>query len=249
MRYLLLALCWLPLCTWADSGLPTQPYIYVEGKAEVERPADLVTLTFEVSAQDVAQAKANQLVQEKAAKVLTLLKDTGIADSDIVAVDVSLDAEFEETDEPPYRRGKLIGYKASRPFSVKVADLNKFPKLVNDLMALPVDEFDRIEEGLAEPKKLQDEVWAKAMTDAHDRAEKALAAAGLKLGSVYAISPVTFPEITRRIFEGGGNTRHESKKVVLDKVVEANYRLRPISITQSVHVIYLIRPKLVMLGK
>lgn len=242
MKHFLLALFSLPVFAAGEGGLPTQPYIYVEGEAVVERPADMVTLKFELSAQNPDQAVANQTVQEKAAKVFALLKKAGIADNEIIAVDLSMEAEYEESEDAGRARGRFTGYKASRPFAVKVRDLARFPKLVDELIALPVEEFSSIEEGFSEPKKLEDEVWEKALTNAKNRAEKTLAAAGSKLGSLFAISPVSFPQITRRIFEGGGETYASQKSVEPDKITSDNYRLRPISVKQSVHVIYLIQP-------
>lgn len=70
MRLLPIIFASLPLSLLAQGGLPSQPYIYVEGKAEIEKPADLVTLRFDVVTRNADQAKANQEVQGKAAKIL-----------------------------------------------------------------------------------------------------------------------------------------------------------------------------------
>ena len=43
MKPLLFVLLVLPGILLAQGGLPNQPYIYVEGKAEIEKPADIVT--------------------------------------------------------------------------------------------------------------------------------------------------------------------------------------------------------------
>jgi len=47
MKLVLLACLCLPLSLFAQGGLPDKPYIYVEGKAEIEKPADMVTLRFD----------------------------------------------------------------------------------------------------------------------------------------------------------------------------------------------------------
>ncbi|MBA2432642.1 MAG: hypothetical protein H0V56_11110 [Chthoniobacterales bacterium] len=47
-RLLLLACVGLPVSLLAEGGLPNQRYLYVEGKAEIEKPADLVRLQFDV---------------------------------------------------------------------------------------------------------------------------------------------------------------------------------------------------------
>jgi len=45
---------------------------------------------------------------------------------------------------------------------------------------------------------MQDEVSATALTNARERAAKTLATTGMKIDSVFAISPVTFPEIQQK---------------------------------------------------
>jgi hypothetical protein len=48
IKLLLFVLLILPGVLFAQGGLPNQPYIYVEGKAEIEKPADMVTLRFDL---------------------------------------------------------------------------------------------------------------------------------------------------------------------------------------------------------
>jgi hypothetical protein len=50
MKTLLFVLLSLPGILLAQGRLPTQPFIYVEGKAEIKKAADIVTLTFDVVA-------------------------------------------------------------------------------------------------------------------------------------------------------------------------------------------------------
>src|SRR4051812_47583464 len=59
MKIIYFALISFPICLLADNGLPNQPYIYIEGKAEVEKPADMVKLRFDVYGHDADRAKAN----------------------------------------------------------------------------------------------------------------------------------------------------------------------------------------------
>src|SRR5437762_13962919 len=84
MKLFLLALLGLPASLLAGDGLPTQPYIYVEAKAEIEKPADIVTLRFNVVGRAAEQPKANQDVQAKANKVFELLKSRRIAQTDVI---------------------------------------------------------------------------------------------------------------------------------------------------------------------
>jgi uncharacterized protein YggE len=84
------------------------------------------------------------------------------------------------------------------------------------------------------------QVWDKAIADARQRAEKTLKATGMKIDSVYAISPVSFPRIEQEIFGELGATAGYS--VGGAKPDPKQYRLPSITVSESIHVIYLISP-------
>src|SRR5204863_6929354 len=94
-KLVLLACASLPLSAFAQGGLPDKPYIYVEGKAEVEKPADMVKLRFNLVARNADQARANQEVQTKANKILSLLDERKVARADVVATDLRSNPQYE----------------------------------------------------------------------------------------------------------------------------------------------------------
>jgi uncharacterized protein YggE len=243
MKLLLFVLINLPGILLADGGLPNQPYIYVVGWAGIEKPADIVTLRFELVARAPDQAKANEEVQAKAAKIFALLKDRKIASNDVIAEDIRSEADFEQGEG--YRnRGKLVGYVVNRSFAVRVREVPTFAKLVDELVAIGDVEFGGIEAGLSKAKEMEDQLWDKAVADARERAEKTLKQTGMKIDSVFAVSPVPFPEIQGKIFPADSERRIVTASDIPIKQdrVPSEYRLAPVSITQSVHVIYLISP-------
>ncbi|MFL6501434.1 MAG: SIMPL domain-containing protein, partial [Candidatus Udaeobacter sp.] len=145
MKPLILLLCLiLPISALAECGLPNQPYIYVKGMAGDEKPADLVIARFDLVARAPDQLKANADVQGRSSKVFSLFRERKIGDNDIIAEQIRSEADFEQTDTYP-RRGKLVGYVVTRRFSIKVRDVNSFPKLVDDLIASANAEFTGIE--------------------------------------------------------------------------------------------------------
>ncbi len=244
MKLLLLALFSLPGMLLAQGGLPTQPYLYLEGKGELEKPADMVTLRFNLVARNADQARANQEVQTKASKIFTMLDERKVAQNDVVAGDLRSEPQFQQEPGRSSDESKLIGYTVIRPFAAKIRDVTVFPKLVDDLIALGSVEISGIEPGLAKEKELQEDIWAKALTDARARAEKTLKPLGMQIDSVFAVSPVSFPEISQRIF--GSNQVYQAYGAApaeaARKAGGSEYRLSPITISQSVHVIYLISP-------
>jgi uncharacterized protein YggE len=241
MKRLLFLVLSLPMSLLAEGGLPNQPYIYVEGKAEVEKPADMVTLRFVLVGRDPDQTTANQDVQAKARKVLALLKEHKIAETDVIAGDLASEPEYEETDSSSRKRGKLIGYSVTRVFAVTVREVTGFPKIVDEVIALGGAQFSGIDSRLSNEKEMEGQMWDKALANAKEQADKTLKAAGMKIDSVFAISPVAFPEIHQRIF-ARGDTTYGVRSAGLEEPSQPEYRLAPISVTQSIHVIFLISP-------
>ena len=228
----------LPLSLFAQGGLPDKPYIYVEGKAEIEKPADLVALHFDVVARNPDQAKANQEVQTKAGKILALLNDKKISRSDVIAVDIKSEPQFE-SDESGRKKGKIIGYTVTRRFEVKVRDLAVFPKLVDELVAITGVEFSDIAPGLTKEKEMQEEIWPKALINAREQADKTAKATAVTIDSVFAISPKPFPQIRSQMF-GSDYPEAATERAIVTGPPE--YLLGPMTVSQSVYVIYLISP-------
>jgi uncharacterized protein YggE len=199
-RSLVFFLVVLPISVLAQGGLPDQAYIYIEGRAEIQKLADTAILTFDLVVRATDQPKANEQLQSTANKIFALLKEWKIRENDIVAENLTSEPEFEQEETYPRRRGKLIDYRVTRTFKVKVRDVTVFPKLVNDLLAIGGVEFSNIEGGLSNEKDVQNQIWEKALTNARERAERTLKAMEMKVDSVFAVSPVTFPEIQQRIF-------------------------------------------------
>jgi len=242
MKRFLFSFLILPISVLADGGLPSQPYIYVEGNAEIRKSADMVILRFDLVARAPDQPKANGEVQAKAVKIFALLKSRKIADTDVIAESLRSEPQFEHV-ENSGNRGKLTGYTLTRPFTVKIRDITAFPKLVDELITLGGAEFTGIEAGLSKEKEMEDQLWDKAVTNAREQAEKTLKQTGMKIDSVFAVSPVAFPQIQTKIFG-------ETERVIVtgsniptaEEVGPPQYRLAPVTVSQSVHVIYLISP-------
>ena len=206
-RFLFFFLGILPISVFAEGGLPDKPYIYVEGKAEIQKPADIAILTFDLVVRAADQPKANEQLQSQANKIFALLKDRKIGENDVIAENLTSEPEFEQEEAYPRRRGKLIDYRVTRTFKVKVRDTTVFPKLVNDILAIGGVEFSNIESGFSKEKELENQIWDKALADARERAEKTLKAMGMKIDSTFAVSPVVFPEIQSKLFGYGAVAR------------------------------------------
>jgi uncharacterized protein YggE len=243
-KLVLLACLGLPLSLFAQGGLPDKPYIYVEGKAEIEKTADMVTLRFDLAARNSDQAKANQEVQAKANKIFALLNERKIGENDVDAPDIKSEPQFEISEESG-RKGKLTGYKVTRTFVVKVREIQAFAKLVDELMTIAGVEFFGIEAGLSTEKEVRAEILERALTDARTQAEKTLKAMDMKIDSVFAVSPFAIADISSRMLPSSSTERVVVTGSYIpaggDRVV-SQYRIAPLSVKQNMNVIFLIAP-------
>jgi hypothetical protein len=86
-------------------------------------------------------------------------------------------------------------------------------------------------------------MWEKALANSREKADKTLKPLNMKIDSVFAVSPVSFPEIETGIF-GGEVSRYAALKAPeVERVIATpQYRFAPVTVSQRVHVIYLISP-------
>jgi len=247
-----LVVCWfalVPLIVVGASeiaglaGLPNQPFLYVEGKAEIEKEPDIISLHFDITGRNADQGKANQEVQAKAKKLFALFKETRIEDRDVVAEGLASELEFERDETDEKKRGKLIGYVVTRSFNVNIRDLTKYGKLGDQIMALGGVKLRYVSSEISNRDKLGEELWPKAIANAREQAEKTLNPMGMKIDSVFAVSSIDFGEIRGEFIRGGG------ERVVVTGMniptppdQPSEYRLEMIVIESTAHVIYLISP-------
>lgn len=243
-KFVLLAFASLPLSVLAQGGLPDKPYIYVEGRAEIEKPADMVTLRFDLVARNPDQSKANQEVQTKANKIFALLTERKIAENDVIAADLKSEPLYEKQEQTGRQEGKIVGYAVTRSFTVKVRNVSAFAKIVDELLAIGGTEFTGIETGLLKEKEVRDDIFEKTLANARERAEKTLTTMGMKIDGVFGVSPVAFPEIRSQIFGEDSTERAivTGSYISTGDMASSQYRLAPVSVSQKVHVIYLISP-------
>jgi hypothetical protein len=131
----------------------------------------------------------------------------------------------------------------TRSINITIRNLAIFPELVDDLFKVEGVEVSNVESRLSNQAKLEEEAWDKALANAHERADKTLKAVGMKIDSVFAISPEPFPEIKEKIFGSSRVVVTGSNIPTPEKLVDSHhYRFLPVTVSQNVHVIYLISP-------
>jgi hypothetical protein len=196
MRTLLLTLSLLvPVLAVAD-GLPTAPYIQVNGHGELQVAPDMayISLSLEKTSLDAKAARAD--VEGRAAKVIALARQLKIADKDIDAPSVTVYPEYDwvverstvSSGSESKRVRKLTGQHVTRAITLTLRDLGHYGELVDGLFAAGITDLGNVVMDCSDREALQQKASALAVGDAHDRAAGLAQSAGVTLGSVYSIT-------------------------------------------------------------
>jgi uncharacterized protein len=224
------------------AGLPNRPFLYVEGKAEIQKAPDIITLRFYIQAHNADQGKANQEVQAKARKIFALLKEAKIEDRDVVAQDLRSAPEYDRDESGPKKRGKLTGYVVTREFVITVRDLTKYGKLGDEIMNLGGVTLDYINSDVSDHEKLGEELWPKAIANAREKAEETLKPMGMKIDSVFAVSSIEFGKVVGQFFQSGERVVVTGMNIPAPPAEPSQYRPEMVRIESTAHIIYLISP-------
>jgi uncharacterized protein len=175
------------------SPLPEYPFVFTVGNARIETPPDMVRLSLTVASRNKDEKVAAAAVDSTFNSVISILTAAGTpkADIDASAVDKTPLSHLDESRD----RSILDGYEVSRKIKVTGRDLAKYPKMVKALFELPHTQDFSADFDRSDRAKLRADLQAAAARDAKAHAEEMAAPFGRKLGSVRAISQISFPAI------------------------------------------------------
>lgn len=240
MKKLLLPLALLATTLAFGSGLPTTPYVYVQGFAEEKIAPDTVTVAFSVNATDQDQGRAKAAVSEKSAAVFKLLQQLAIKDDSIAAHEISVQENYE------YNSGKRVfnGYTVARSFTARLTDFALYPKLIDGLVALRVDSLQGAQPSYSKATEAATRLKKAALAQARQQAEDLAAGMNARITGVFAASPIAFGEIPQAIFggTGGGPQPMAMRSFALqaEKSAEDKYVFDKLTLSERLHVIFLV---------
>ena len=167
-------------------GMPRRPAtVTVSGVGTVAAVPDLAEITSGVVTQAPTAAQALAANSQAMERLLQALGSLGIAARDIQTTNISV--------SPLRRPGKdgqppeITGYEVSNQVRVKVRDLSRLGRALDQQVGQGANLVYGIRFGLQEPAPRLDEARKLAMADARRKAELYATAAGLKLGRVVAV--------------------------------------------------------------
>jgi uncharacterized protein YggE len=162
-----------------------QPHVSVNGTGIISAKPDMVELRIGVQIQnnslDVAQTEA----ADKMNAAMAQLKSAGVDDKDISTAQYNVEPVMDYRDnQPPV----LSGYRVTNILSVKLRDISKAGKMVDDLVKSGANSVYGLQFSFSDPTALIRQAREQAMSDAKSKADQLAAAGGVTLGTPIVIN-------------------------------------------------------------
>lgn len=177
----------------AHAQQQTAPHISVSGEGSASAKPDLAILTMTVLRQAASARAALDENNAATASVINALKKAGVEDRDLQTSGFSINPQYA-----PHRNGgdgeppKIVDYRVSNTLTVRVRDLEKLGTVLDQSVALGVNQGGAITFTMSDPSKLLAEARTKAVQDALAKAETLTRAAKVRLGRILEISEQSF---------------------------------------------------------
>jgi uncharacterized protein YggE len=169
----------------AASELPDFPFVFATGKAELEVPPDVATITFQMQAFDKDPSRATTIVEEGSKGLVLLFARYGIDKKDIVAYQLTRTVVRERKNRTEI--GILV-YETSRRFSVKLHALDRYNAFMTDLLSFENLTNLHTEFDTSKRQAVERQLVGQASAKAREEAEALAKGFGSQIASVYAIS-------------------------------------------------------------
>lgn len=183
-----------------------QEGIWVSGEGKVTAVPDLAIVVLGIEAQAATVTEAQAQASEAMGRVMTALKDNGVAEKDIQTqyFNVYQRTQWDEI----MGEEVVIGYQVSNMVTTKIRDIDNAGLIIDAVVTAGGDltRVNSINFSIDDPSVYLDEMREEAMADAKDRAEQLARLAGVRLGKPIYISESSYwpsPEYPRVYYEGG----------------------------------------------
>lgn len=225
--------------------LPQQPFIKVDGSAEVKVKPEWVKLRFAIQYRSKSYDKGYQEMQAQTGKLLQFSKNHQIALKDIESNEINVHREIN------YQTKELIAYNFSRPFTINLRDLSRYDRFLDGLYRFRINGRVSSVFDVNEREKIKQRALDQAIEDAKRKANNLTKKFGTMVKGVYAISESAFGTISNTFIPNHvvyDTLRTTAKAEAFDASMEMggsdNTFLTPndITISSRIHVIFFIGP-------
>lgn len=165
--------------------------IHVTGEGEIAVPPDIAAISVGVVRESQTARAALTANNNAMAKVLEAMKAQGINDKDLQTSGFNISPRYHY---PPREKGhqqkppKIVGYTVSNNLSIRIRDLEKLGKIIDQVVTLGVNSGGNIKFMNDNPKAALKQARKAAMADAVNKGQTLADAAGVNLGRILEIS-------------------------------------------------------------
>jgi uncharacterized protein YggE len=217
---------------YAEAVNVVRNVISVDGQGEISVSPDIAYLSIGVQTQGKTAAAAQKENAQIMDKVNNLLKTTwGINAKDIKTTQFSVQPDYAYSEADGQ---KLKGYTAYHTLNVAYRDLSKIGQLLDAAAGAGANNIDAVRFTVENPEKYEEEVIAKALSNAQMKASAVAKAANRQLGGLLNVNlanadaPVFYREVAMAKSEdsaAGASTSVEPGQITLDTRLTAQYEM------------------------
>ena len=218
--FITIFLLFSPLTTFANSSVPANRHIAVQGTAEVLAKPDMAQISFEVISFKDKSLDAKRDVDNRVNLLFKGLSKYGVKETDVSASSV---LTHNDNDMFNVESGTAInaGYVATRTLKVTLRNIEKVNDFIDFALSVKINEVTNIELMSSKAAQLEAEATQGAIENAIVKGGKLAKAFGAELGKIYSINShfnrssygygadsferivVTGSKVTRNPFEQG----------------------------------------------
>ena len=207
----------------------------VTGRAEVAADPDLAVVRLGAVAQAEEASAAQARVNQAAQKIITAVKEAGVAAGQIQTASVDLSPVYSDTQPPrpvDERPGgpRVTGYRASNTLVVRVENLKQVGPVIDAATAAGANEVHGVDFALADDTEARASALAKAAREAAEKAKVLADATGVKIEAVRHVEEGGARVVGPRAFAGAelaraASTPIEPGQVRVEATVTITYRI------------------------
>jgi uncharacterized protein len=228
----LLAVMMLSACAAPMMGTSHEPgVIAVAGRGEVAAKPDTAIVRLGAEARRPTLAEATEDVSQRMTAVLERLRALGVRPEDITTTRYSVEPQMARRPGTPEgdEALRIVAYRASNLFQLKVRDLAAAGRLVNAAVAAGANVVQGVVFALEDRQAAESAARERAVTSAQATATQLAKAAGVRLGPLVSLTegvaprPVPGRELMAAQATGPGPI--EAGELTIVVTVEARYRV------------------------
>lgn len=172
----------------ANSALPANRHIAVQGSAELKTTPDIAVISFEVSNLQPTALAAKAEVDKRVNQFLDGLEDFEVQTEGVTATNLLTEPQYIYTRD---NEQQLAGYRASRSVQIELTNIDQLNELINFGLKVEISEVQNIQLRSSKTEEMRKKVTAMAVENAKANATALASAFEARLGKIYSINSNT----------------------------------------------------------